>query len=236
MTDAVLPHHVAMIMDGNGRWAKKRFLPRLAGHQAGRSTLKKIVNYAAAQGIKVLSVFAFSTENWQRPEEEVQGLLDLFVKSLDTEVPALHENQIRLRILGDLSRFSPETQARFQAAMKLTEKNDRLQFVVCLNYGGRADIVSACQKIASAVAAGNLQVEDINSSVFQNALQTAELPDPDLLIRTSGEQRISNFFLWEFAYTEFYFAEEYWPDFDEACFAKALAEFAKRQRRYGQTQ
>lgn len=236
MADQSLPKHVAIIMDGNGRWARKRLLPRSAGHRAGSIALEKAIRFAAEEKIDYLSVFAFSTENWNRPSEEVNHLMHLFMEHLNTKVPDLHQQGIRIQVLGDLSKLDPALQARFQESIQLTQNNHRLTLVICINYSGRWDILNATRQIAAEVQTGILDPQQVDVAHFEKHLQTHGLPDPDLLIRTSGEQRISNFFLWQMAYTELYFFTGYWPDFDEAAFKLALQSYQQRQRRYGKTE
>jgi undecaprenyl diphosphate synthase len=230
------PKHIAIIMDGNGRWAKKRLMPRLAGHRAGRKAAREAVEYAARDAdIEVLTLFAFSTENWARPEEEVSGLMRLFASALSEEVGTLEENGIRIRFVGDLSRFSNELQQKMQQAEQRTAQGERLCLQLALNYGGRADITQSVRQLASKVAAGELKPADISETDIAEGLYGAAVPNPDLLIRTGGERRISNFLLWDLAYAEFYFTDILWPDFDAKEMALAVDWFAKRQRRFGQT-
>jgi undecaprenyl diphosphate synthase len=232
---ANIPRHVAIIMDGNGRWAKQRHLPRVAGHRAGLEAVRKTIRACGAHGVEVLTLFAFSSENWRRPKEEVGLLMNLFLNALDKEVGKLHENNIRLRIIGDVSAFSTELQQRIHVAEQLTMHNTALQLNIAANYGGRWDLVQACRRLAGAVQAGEMAPEAISEDAIQQHLCLAELPEPDLFIRSGGEQRISNFLLWHLAYTELYFTELLWPEFDETAFAEALASFASRQRRFGHT-
>lgn len=230
-----IPRHVAIIMDGNGRWAKKRNMPRALGHQAGVKTVRKIVDYCAHQQIEVLTLFAFSSENWNRPQEEVSLLMGLFMTTLQKEVDTLDKNNICLRFIGDRSAFSMNLQDRITAAELQTQHNTGLKLIVAANYGGRWDICQATRKIARDVALGNLAAEDINEANMGRYLSLADVPEPDLFIRTSGETRISNFLLWQLAYTELYFTKELWPDFDEDSMQQALDHFSTRQRRFGQT-
>lgn len=232
-TLAKLPEHLAIIMDGNGRWAKKRFLPRMAGHREGLKTVRRIVKACGELGIKVLTLFAFSSENWRRPPQEVSGLLKLFVSALQNEVKKLHENNVQLRIIGNRAHFSHELNAQIAAAEKLTETNTGLKLVIAADYGGRWDIANAAQQLAIQVEAGQLKASAITPELFANSLQLADLPEPDLLIRTSGEWRISNFLLWQLAYAELYFTKIFWPDFDEAALMEALQFYASRERRFG---
>jgi undecaprenyl diphosphate synthase len=223
-----IPQHIAIVMDGNGRWANKRLLPRVAGHRQGVESLRRCVRAASERGVKVLTVFAFSSENWARPEDEVSGLMDLLASALTREVQPLHESDVRIRFLGDRSRMSERVSEGFAKAEQLTANNAKITVNVCFNYGGRWDIVQAAQKLAQR---GQLITEEALSSELATALSG----DPDLLIRTGGEQRISNFLLWQCAYSELVFSDKLWPDFDEAELDQALAEYARRERRYGKT-
>lgn len=234
-TQITIPRHVAIIMDGNGRWARRRHLPRFAGHRAGLEAVRKTIRACGQHGVEVLTLFAFSSENWRRPKEEVGLLMNLFLSALDKEVDRLHENGIRLRIIGDISAFSEELRQRITAAEQLTQANTALQLNIAANYGGRWDITQACRRLASEVQAGSLSVDAITPDSIQQYLSLAELPEPDLFIRSGGEQRISNFLLWQLAYTELYFTELLWPEFDEQAFNDALLSFTARQRRFGRT-
>lgn len=227
-----MPRHVAIIMDGNGRWAKKRFLPRFAGHRRGVETVREAVRYCLDHGIAYLTLFAFSSENWRRPEEEVSLLMQLFVKALQQEVSKLSQNGVRLKVVGDLSRFDTELQALIRASEQQTAENDRLVLTVAANYGGRWDILQATNRLALALPekAGNWLESDL--APF---LAMSYAPEPDLFIRTGGEERISNFLLWQLAYTEFYFTETLWPEFRSAAFAKAVLSYQQRERRFGRT-
>lgn len=227
------PRHVAVIMDGNGRWAQKRLLPRTAGHRAGVKSTRLLVETAARRGIRHLTVFAFSSENWNRPADEVGVLMDLFLRSLNKEVAELHENGIKLRFIGDLDAFPAALQDEMRRAEALTVGNTRLDFIVAVGYGGRWDIVRAARRLADKVGRGELNASAIDEDALAGQLSLAGVPAPDLLIRTGGESRISNFLMWDFAYTEFYFCETLWPDFNEAALDKALAWYAGRQRRFG---
>lgn len=229
------PRHVAIIMDGNGRWASRRRLPRFAGHKAGVETVKEVVRACGEKGIEVLTLFAFSSENWRRPQEEVGLLMGLFMTALDQQVRKLHEHNIRLRIIGDRSAFSRTLQQRIEAAEALTGNNSGLNLVIAANYGGRWDVVQATRIIAARVGAGELNADEIDSALMQSLLSLSDLPEPDLFIRTGGEKRVSNFLLWHLAYTELYFTDTLWPDFDRQAFDGALASFATRQRRFGRT-
>lgn len=228
-----LPQHIAVIMDGNGRWAKTRHLPRIAGHKAGLEAARKIIKASAGKGVKILTLFAFSSENWTRPQEEVSALMSLFIQALKTEVKKLHENNIQLRIIGNDSRLNPELQKAMKSAVELTAQNNGMILVVAVDYGGQWDIVSATQKISQKIQSGEIGLNDITTEYFQQNLSTGDLPNVDLLIRTSGEYRISNFLLWQLAYAELYFSPTYWPDFDEKVLETALQFYAARQRRFG---
>jgi undecaprenyl diphosphate synthase len=230
---ATVPQHLAVIMDGNGRWAQSRFLPRTAGHRAGVKSTRLLVENAANRGVKVLTVFAFSSENWNRPKEEVGVLMDLFLRSLNKEVAELNENGICLRFIGDLAAFSPVLRAEMTQAEALTAGNTRMKFIIAVGYGGRWDIVQCARNLATKVKVGEMQAADISEESFAQGLSMAGLAEPDLLVRTGGESRISNFLLWHFAYTELYFCETLWPDFDEASLDQAFAWYAGRQRRFG---
>ncbi len=227
------PKHVAIIMDGNGRWAKQRLLPRVAGHQKGLGSVRAIISACIKKDISVLTLFTFSSENWRRPETEVKFLFGIFLKSLRDELRELHENNIKLKIVGDTSAFSEELQTAIQEAENLTKNNTKLQLNIAFNYGGRWDILQATRALGRSVAKGELNPEDISEENFRSHLSLADCPEPDLLIRTSGEYRISNFLLWQFAYTELYFTDTYWPDFREPQFEEALKAYHKRQRRFG---
>lgn len=230
-----IPRHVAVIMDGNGRWARQRRLPRTEGHRAGIKAVRKTIEQAVRRGVEVLTLFAFSSENWRRPKAEVQTLLQLFQQALTREVPELKENGIRLRVIGDQSRLPISLQKTIAHAEEETKQGDRLTLVIAASYGGRWDLLQATRQIAEQVAAGVLQLDQISEALLQQHLALAEFPEPDLFIRTGGEQRISNFLLWHLAYTELYFTETLWPDFDEEEFDRALEAFAQRERRFGHT-
>lgn len=222
------PHHVAIVMDGNGRWATKRFLPRVAGHKQGVDSLSRCVQACIDRGIGVLTVFAFSSENWNRPSEEVSGLMELLVLSLSREVPRLKANGVRLHFVGDRERLSAKVRGGLAQAELNTSENQRLIFNICFNYGGRWDIAQAAQKLVS-------RGEAITEISLDRAMALAHVPDPDLLIRTGGEFRISNFLLWQTAYSELYFSDKLWPDFDAAALDDAISVFNARERRFGQT-
>lgn len=229
----VLPRHVAIIMDGNNRWAQQRKLPSLAGHKAGIGSVRAVLEVAMQQGIEIVTLFAFSSENWSRPQEEVSGLMELFKWALSREAKRLHKHQVRLKIVGARQGFSQELQELMRKAEDLTANNTKATLVIAANYGGRQDITQAAQQLAQQVAAGNLSATAITEEVFQQYLGLADLPDPDLCIRTSGEQRLSNFLLWQLAYAELVFTPAYWPDFRQQDFYAALQVFAQRQRRFG---
>lgn len=228
-----MPRHVAIIMDGNGRWAKKRLLPRVAGHQQGLESVRAIITTCVKKEIPCLTLFTFSSENWRRSENEISFIFGIFLRSLRNETKALHENNIRLKIIGDRSAFSDELKSAISDAEKTTEQNTGLKLNIAFNYGGRWDIVEASRKVAEQVASGTLKPEEISADIVNQHLSLADYPEPDLLIRTSGEYRISNFLLWQLAYTELYFTDTYFPDFREAQFEEALSSYAKRQRRFG---
>ncbi len=230
-----VPLHVAVIMDGNGRWARRRGLPRIAGHRRGTESVRTLVRCCGERGVKYLTLFAFSSENWRRPAREVQLLMDLFVNALENEAKKLHENNVRLRVIGDLERLGPRITTLVAEAEALTAGNDALTLTIAANYGGRWDLTQACRQVANQVKTGVLDESGVTQETVESFLCTRFLPEPDLFIRTGGEQRISNFLLWQLAYTELYFTDVLWPDFGEAEFDAALQEFARRQRRFGQT-
>lgn len=230
-----MPRHVAIIMDGNNRWAKKRFLPAAAGHKAGVSAVRAAVEVCIESGVEVLTLFAFSSENWQRPVTEVQALMKLFMWALKQEVKKLEQNGVQLKIIGDRSAFSQDLQEAMQEAENATAANSRLILQVAANYGGQWDILQATQRLASAAVRGDLKPEEITAAHINGYLSTGALPFPDLCIRTGGEHRISNFLLWQLAYTELYFSDLFWPDFKHNAMREALADFAARQRRFGKT-
>ncbi|MFC1695911.1 isoprenyl transferase [Pseudomonadota bacterium] len=232
---AEIPAHVAIVMDGNGRWAQKRNQPRTFGHKAGLKALRKIVKRAGTIGIRELTVFAFSSENWKRPKKEVSLLMDLFMRALEREARDLNENGVRIRFIGDLSAFAPEMQQKINDAMSLTAQNQRMTLNVAANYGGRWDIVNAVRKTAEACASGHITPDQIDESYFASQTALGDTRDPDLFIRTGGEMRISNFLLWQCAYTEFYFTPVLWPDFSPEVLDQAIATFQSRERRYGLT-
>ncbi len=223
-----VPHHIAIVMDGNGRWATRRFLPRAAGHKKGMDALRACVRVCGERGVKVLTVFAFSSENWNRPPEEVSSLMDLLTHALAREIPQLSEEGVQLHFIGDRATLSEKVRAGLDAAEAATAKNTRLIFNVCFSYGGRWDIAQAAARLA---AAG----ERIDEASLDRATALAHVPDPDLLIRTGGERRLSNFLLWQAAYSELYFTDKLWPEFDAAALDEAIADYGSRERRFGKT-
>ncbi len=229
------PRHIAIIMDGNGRWAQKRMMPRIMGHHAGVKAVRSIVEYCAKEEIEVLSLFAFSSENWRRPKDEVSLLMELFMSTLQAEVNKLDRNNIRLRIIGDKNAFHQKLQDRIRAAEEQTANNTGLTLVIAANYGGRWDVTQAVQQIAVGIKSGKIQEQEITEQLINDHLTTADLPEPDLFIRSGGEERVSNFLLWQLAYTEFFFTDVLWPDFDRAMMQKAVDSFKGRQRRFGHT-
>ncbi|HLF96906.1 MAG TPA: isoprenyl transferase [Methylococcaceae bacterium] len=229
------PRHIAIIMDGNGRWARQRHLPRTAGHSAGIAAVRKTVRFCAQSGVDVLTLFAFSSENWRRPAQEVSVLMRLFIESLARETKQLHEQGIRLKVIGERSSLPQSLQEHIREAEALTSANRGMTLVIAVNYGGRWDIAQAARRLAADVARGALAPEQVTEGALAAYLSTADWPEPDLFIRTGGEQRISNFLLWPLAYTELYFTPVLWPDFGESDLAEAFAEFAGRERRFGLT-
>ena len=230
-----LPKHIAIIMDGNGRWAKKRALPRLVGHEYGVKSVRTVAETAARLGVKYLTLYTFSTENWNRPQLEVKANMALLVRTIRKEVATLQKNNIRLRTIGNIEALPKDAYNELQEAMALTANNDSMDLVLALNYSARWDIVQATKQIAESVQNGSIKVEDINEKTISESLNTGALPELDLLIRTSGEFRISNFMLWEMAYGEFYFTDIYWPEFDQEAFYRAIVDYQKRERRFGKT-
>lgn len=228
VASTTVPHHIAIVMDGNGRWATKRFLPRVAGHKKGVDALRACLRHCGERGVKALTVFAFSSENWNRPPEEVSGLMELLALALAREVPDLNAEGVRIRFVGDRSALSDKVRAGLLQAEAATAANTRVLFNVCFNYGGRWDIAQAAQQLAA-------RGEPITEQSLDRAMSLAYVPDPDLLIRTGGEQRISNFLLWQAAYSELYFSDRLWPEFDEAALDEAIAAYAGRERRFGRT-
>jgi undecaprenyl diphosphate synthase len=228
-----LPRHVAIIMDGNGRWAQRRGLTRIEGHKRGKDSVRAVVETSRRLGIEYLSLFAFSTENWGRPRREVDALMRLLRRYLRTELRKMMKNEVRLLAIGDLERLPPLLQHELQSTINATRHNQRLTVLLAVSYGGQEDILQAARALAHAVREGRLQPQDINEQVFRSHLNTAGIPDPDLLIRTSGEMRLSNFFLWQSAYTEIYVTNTLWPDFREPQYLTALAHYQQRDRRFG---
>ncbi|MXP49428.1 (2E,6E)-farnesyl-diphosphate-specific ditrans,polycis-undecaprenyl-diphosphate synthase [Pantoea sp. Eser] len=227
------PRHVAIIMDGNGRWAKNQGKLRISGHKAGVKSVRRAVSFAVSNNLEALTLYAFSSENWSRPAQEVTALMELFVWALDSEVKSLHKHNVRLRIIGDTSRFSPRIQERIRRSEALTENNDGLTLSIAANYGGRWDIIEGVKKLAEQVQEGLLRPDQITEESLTSQLCMQELAPVDLVIRTGGEHRISNFLLWQIAYAEFYFTDVLWPDFDEHVFEGALNAFSLRERRFG---
>jgi len=230
---SAVPRHVAIIMDGNGRWAKQRGLPRVAGHRAGAEAVRRALQAAADSGVEVLTIYAFSSENWRRSAEEISDLTALMRFYLERELKTLENERVRLKLIGDYSAFGAELVERLEKAVERTAANTRLTLVIALNYGSRAEIAGAARALAAKVASGELQAGEIDEAAITFQLQTRDLPELDLLIRTSGEVRLSNFLLWQAAYAELLFLDVLWPDFDEKTFADALDQFAARQRRFG---
>lgn len=230
-----LPQHVAVIMDGNGRWAKEKGKPRVFGHKNGVKAVRSTISTAARLGIKAVTLFAFSSENWRRPESEVGVLMELFLAVLSSEVKKLHKNNLRLRVIGDISKFSAKLQQKIKAAEELTRENTGTVVNIAANYGGKWDITQAVQSLANKVVRGEIMPADIGENDIKQALTMSDLPEVDLMIRTSGECRISNFMLWQLAYAELYFTPTYWPDFNEDCFIEAITWFVNRERRFGCT-
>ena len=229
-----LPEHIAIIMDGNGRWAKLRGLPRSFGHKAGVEALKEIVRYCSDIGIDILTVFAFSTENWTRPAEEVDYLINiLLVEFLKKEIDELYKNNVKIKILGDIDSLSYSTKSQIYEAINMTEKNTGLQFNIALNYGGRNEIINAVREISKKILSSDIRENDIDEKLLSDYLYTAGDKDPDLIIRTSGEKRISNFLIWQGAYSELYFSDVLWPDFRKRNLIEAIDEYGRRNRRFG---
>jgi undecaprenyl diphosphate synthase len=227
------PRHVAIIMDGNGRWAAARGLPRGEGHRRGVEALRKTVRAAGEMGISTLTIFSFSSENWSRPAEEIRDLMGLLRRFIRNDLAELHRNNVRVRVIGERHDLEPDIRRLLEEAEELTKGNDGLVLVVAFNYGARQEIARAARRIAADVAEGKIGLNDINPELFARYLDAPDLPDPDLIIRTSGEQRLSNFLLWQAAYTELVFVPVYWPDFDGAALASAIAEYRRRERRFG---
>lgn len=234
-TAAGMPQHIAVVMDGNGRWANQRHMPRVAGHKAGVNATRRIVENCAKKNIKVLTIFAFSSENWRRPETEVSSIMALFVSTISAEVKKLHKKNVCIRFIGDRSRFSQKLQKSINDAEQLTMHNTGLRLNIAANYGGRNDIVHACQLLIDDVAQNKITVDEITEDLLGSYVSLNDVPAPDLFIRTGGEQRISNFLIWQLAYTELYFVDTLWPDFLDEDFEQALSWFTGRQRRFGKT-
>jgi undecaprenyl diphosphate synthase len=232
---AATPRHVAVIMDGNGRWAKRRGMPRVAGHRKGQERVHEMASACGDKKIPYLTLFAFSSENWGRPAQEVQTLMDLFARALEHEVSKLHANGVRFRVIGDTSRFNPKIVQGIRDAEALTRDNTALTLTIAANYGGHWDVAQACAEVARRVAAGEMRAQDVTPDTLSQFVCLNDAPAPDLFIRTGGEQRISNFLLWQLAYTELYFTPVLWPDFDQAEFDNALSWYAGRERRFGLT-
>lgn len=228
-----LPRHIAIIMDGNGRWAKNRGLPRVMGHKAGMNSLKETVRACSDLGVKILTVYAFSTENWSRPKDEVSFLMNLLVEYMRKEIKELHDNKVKIKVLGDLEILPAQTKKEIVNALALTKENTGLQFNIALNYGGRYEILKACKEIAQKVKMGLLDIDQIDEDEFSAHLYTGFDADPDLIIRTSGEKRLSNFLLWQGAYSELVFVDVPWPEFNKQCLHDAILEYQNRDRRYG---
>ncbi|MDO4482382.1 MAG: isoprenyl transferase [Bacillota bacterium] len=228
-----LPSHVAVIMDGNGRWAAAKGIPKLSGHKAGMEALKKIVRKSGEIGLEYLTVYAFSTENWKRSDEEVGGIFQILVYYMEREIKEIHKQNVKVNILGDYSVIPAKAEKAVRDAVELTKNNTGLQFNIALNYGGRDEITRAVKRIAEEIKSGKLSVDDIDESEVSARLFTAGMPDPDLIIRTSGELRLSNFLLWQSAYSEYYFTDCLWPDFDEAQYLGAISEYQNRKRNFG---
>lgn len=230
-----LPNHIAIIMDGNGRWAKKRSLPRIVGHEYGVKTVREVTEAAAQLGIKYLTLYTFSTENWNRPALEVAGLMSLLVRTLRKELKVLLEKDIKLKTIGDIDSLPKDVARELKEAIEATKNNTRMTLVLALNYSARWDILNAVKQVCNAHENSNLQIEEITEELFSSFLSTKDIPNPELVIRTSGEQRISNFLLWELAYSEFFFTDVFWPEFTKEHLKLAIEEFAKRERRFGKT-
>lgn len=228
-----LPKHVAIIMDGNGRWARRRRLPRIAGHRAGMDSIREVITFSRELGIKVLTLYAFSQENWKRPRAEINALMGLLKGYLKGEIKTMIEKGVQLRAIGEIDKLPVDVQGILKEAIEKTAKGNDLILNVALSYGGRSEILGAMKKALRDIRGGRLSIEAINEKIFENYLQTAGLPDPDLLIRTSGEKRISNFLLWQSAYTEFYFTDTLWPDFRKNDLILALLDYQQRERRFG---
>lgn len=234
-TPRPLPQHIAVVMDGNGRWANKRHLPRVAGHKAGVNATRKIVENCATKNIEALTIFAFSSENWSRPKAEVSSIMALFVSTISAEVKKLHKKNVCVKFIGDRSMFAEKLQISITESEELTEHNTGLRLNIAANYGGRSDIVHACKSLIYKIQHNKIAIQDINEDLLASLISLNDVPAPDLFIRTGGEQRISNFLIWQLAYTELYFVDTLWPDFSDKDFESALSWFAGRQRRFGKT-
>ena len=228
-----IPEHIAIIMDGNGRWAKERSLPRLAGHKEGVNSVREITRVCGEIGVKHLTLYTFSTENWRRPKAEVSALMTLLLKTISTEVKELHKNNVRFTAIGDLKKLPKSTQKGIFDGIEITKNNTGLNLCLALNYGSRQEMVSAVQAIAKKVENGDLKLDEINETIFSNTLSTSDMPNPDLLIRTSGEYRLSNFLLWQCAYSEIIMTKTFWPAFREDALIEAILEYQSRERRFG---
>lgn len=228
-----VPRHVAIVMDGNGRWAKARFMPRLFGHKKGVDSVRKVIRHCSDAGVECLTLFAFSSENWKRPQDEVNGLMSLFMGVLEKETAGMLRHNVQLQFIGDRSAFSPQLQAKIALVEQETGHCGGLKLAIAANYGGRWDILQAVQSIAAQVQKGDLKSDELTEVHIGNALSTYGRPDPDLFIRTGGEQRISNFLLWQLAYAELFFSDKLWPEFDEQCLQQAFDAYAGRERRFG---
>ncbi|MCL4161031.1 UNVERIFIED_CONTAM: hypothetical protein GTU68_013827 [Idotea baltica] len=235
MSGSLIPRHIAIVMDGNGRWARAKHRPRLMGHKKGVEAVRNIVKTCAELNVECLSLFAFSSENWKRPEEEISNLMSLFMLALEREAKALARNNVRLQIIGDLSQFSEKLQQKIKQVEDLTAESNGLKLIVAANYGGRWDITEATKSIAQKIIDKDLNVDDITEDDISESVSTYGIPDPDLFIRTGGEKRISNFLIWQMAYTELYFTDVLWPDFDANELNLAITDYSSRQRRFGKT-
>ena len=234
-TSQPLPQHIAVVMDGNGRWANKRFLPRVAGHKAGVNATRRIVENCATKNIEVLTIFAFSSENWNRPKAEVSSIMALFVSTISAEIKKLHKKNVCVKFIGDRSMFAEKLQISINESEQLTKHNTGLRLNIAANYGGRGDIVNACKSLVNEIQHNKIAIQDINEDLLASFISLNDVPAPDLFIRTGGEQRISNFLIWQLAYTELYFIDTLWPDFSDEDLVTALNWFAGRQRRFGKT-
>ena len=234
-TSQSLPQHIAVVMDGNGRWANKRHLPRVAGHKAGVNATRKIVENCAKKNIKALTIFAFSSENWNRPKAEVSSIMALFVSTISAEVKKLHKKNVCVKFIGDRSMFAGKLQNSINESEELTKHNKGLRLNIAANYGGRGDIVNACKSLINEIQSSKITIQEVNEELLDSFISLNDVPAPDLFIRTGGEQRISNFLIWQLAYTELYFIDTLWPDFSDEDFDTALSWFAGRQRRFGKT-